>query len=101
MTRAGTSPFGDRLRWLREAAGLTQEELADRSGLSRDAVSALERGRRRHPQLQTIRALATALGLSDEDVQTLRSSTPLRPGGGPVAPVAGTSASLPTPLTRL
>ncbi len=101
MTRAGTSPFGDNLRRLREAAGLTQEELADRSGLSRDAVSALERGRRRHPQPQTIRALATALGLSDDDVRMLRASTPLRPGGGPTSPVAEPPSTLPTPLTRL
>ncbi len=101
MTGAGISPFGDRLRRLREAAGLTQEELAERSGLSRDAVSALERGRRRHPQGQTIRALATALGLSDEEVRALRESTPLRPGGGPAPRMEEPPSSLPTPLTRL
>ena len=101
MTRAGASPFGDRLRRLREAAGLTQEELADRAGLSRDAVSALERGRRRHPQAQTFRALATALGLSEEEVRELRSAAPLRPGGRPVAPVVDPPASLPAPLTNL
>ena len=36
--------FGSRLRQLREAAGLTQEELALRAGLSPRAISALERG---------------------------------------------------------
>ncbi len=41
--------FGARLRRLREAASLTQEELASRAGLSPNAVSALERGQRKHP----------------------------------------------------
>ena len=37
--------FGDLLRRYRLAAGLTQEALAERAGLSSDAVSTLERGR--------------------------------------------------------
>ena len=43
--------FGERLRRHREAAGLSQEELAARAGLAANSVSALERGerRRRHP----------------------------------------------------
>ena len=40
----GEGPFGDLLRELRAAAGLTQEELAARAGLSPNAVGALERG---------------------------------------------------------
>ena len=56
--------FGTRLRRLREAAALTQEELAARAGLSAKAVGALERGERRHPHPPTVRALAAALGLS-------------------------------------
>jgi predicted ATPase/DNA-binding XRE family transcriptional regulator len=61
---AGT--FGVQLKGLREAAGFTQEELATISGLSVHAVSSLERGQRRRPQLDTIRALATALELDTE-----------------------------------
>ena len=56
-------PFGARLRRLREAAGLTQEELAARAGLSRNAVGALERGIRKRPYPHTARSLAHALGL--------------------------------------
>ena len=38
-----------RLRALREAAGFSQEELAERAGLSSHAISALERGTRTRP----------------------------------------------------
>jgi predicted ATPase/DNA-binding XRE family transcriptional regulator len=48
---------------LREAAGFTQEELATIAGLSVHAVSALERGQRRRPYPETVRALSTALDL--------------------------------------
>src|SRR5262245_2806759 len=56
--------FGAQLRALREAAGLTQEELATIAGLSVHAVSALERGQRRRPHFDTIRALSSALDLN-------------------------------------
>lgn len=36
--------FGSKLRQLREAQNLTQEQLAERSGLTPHAISALERG---------------------------------------------------------
>jgi len=55
--------FGVHLKGLREAAGFTQEELATVAGLSVHAVSSLERGQRRRPQLDTLRALASALEL--------------------------------------
>ena len=38
--------FAELLRGYREAAGLSQEELAERAGLTAGAVGALERGRR-------------------------------------------------------
>ncbi len=53
------------LRRQREAARLTQEELAGRSGLSVRAISDLERGRTRRPYPRTIRLLADALGAPD------------------------------------
>jgi DNA-binding XRE family transcriptional regulator len=46
---SGSESFDARLRSLREAAGLTQEELALRADLSPKAVSALERGERKRP----------------------------------------------------
>jgi predicted ATPase/DNA-binding XRE family transcriptional regulator len=56
--------FGAQLKALREAAGFTQEELATIAGLSVHAVSALERGQRRRPHVDTVRALAAALDLT-------------------------------------
>ncbi|SDS97431.1 tetratricopeptide repeat protein [Jiangella sp. DSM 45060] len=57
--------FASLLRRHRLAAGLSQEELAEKAGLSSDAVAALERGRRRAPRPLTVRLLATALNLSE------------------------------------
>lgn len=62
--RAADEPFGTLLRRSRERAGLTQEQLAERAGISANAVSALERGTRRRPYAHTRDALATALGLT-------------------------------------
>jgi predicted ATPase/DNA-binding XRE family transcriptional regulator len=56
--------FGAQLKALREAAGFTQEELATIAGLSVHAVSALERGHRRRPHAETVRALSAALDLT-------------------------------------
>jgi predicted ATPase/DNA-binding XRE family transcriptional regulator len=85
-----SSEFGARLRQFRIAAGLTQEVLAERSGLSVNAVSALERGERRHPYPSTIQALAEALGLSDSGRAELSS-----------AAVAPQSTGEPGPADRL
>ena len=86
----GGSSFGDLLRELRAAAGLTQEELAERSGLSPNAVGALERGQRRRPYPHTVRALADALNLGEGDRASLLGAVPERGGaslsGGDAAP---------------
>src|SRR5919206_2140351 len=51
------------LRRYRVAARLTQEELAERAGLSVRGLSDLERGARTRPRPHTVRQLATALAL--------------------------------------
>ena len=56
--------FGAQLKTLREAAGFTQEELATIAGLSVHGVSALERGERRRPHVETVRALSAAFDLT-------------------------------------
>ena len=58
--------FGSNLRHQRDAAGLTQEELAYRAGLNRTTISLLERGKRM-PGLDTMAALAVALDLASLD----------------------------------
>jgi predicted ATPase/DNA-binding XRE family transcriptional regulator len=67
-TRPTTDPamsFGALLRRLRVLAGLTQEQLADRAGLSARAVGDLERDGARRPRLDTAALLAEALGLEE------------------------------------
>jgi predicted ATPase/DNA-binding XRE family transcriptional regulator len=59
--------FGATLRRHRIAAGLTQEELAERAGLSTRGIQDLERGARRSPHATTIRRLSEALGQLDPD----------------------------------
>jgi transcriptional regulator with XRE-family HTH domain len=56
--------FGGVLRRFRERAGLSQEELAERAGLTANAIGALERGERQRPYPQTVRQLADALALA-------------------------------------
>lgn len=60
-------PFDALLRRHRKEVGLTQEELAERATLSVEAISKLERGTNRKPQRETLRLLADALALSDEE----------------------------------
>src|SRR5678809_273212 len=91
--------FGTRLKALREAAGFTQEELATIAGLSVHAVSALERGERRRPHVETVRALSAALDLNGATGDALLASA-----RAPVSNAAvdvPSAASLPLPLTVL
>lgn len=100
-TSGQDAPFGAHLRRLRDAAGLTQEELAERAGLTAKAISDLERGRRRHPYPHTVRSLADALGLSEEERGSLFAAVPKRGDAGPAAPSAVPEPTLPSPPTLL
>lgn len=59
--RSGES-LGDHIRGLRHSAGLTQQQLADKSGLSVAAIRDLEQGRVARPRRDSSRRLAKALG---------------------------------------
>ncbi len=65
MRGSETSIFGNLLRRHRQAAGLSQEELAELARLSAVSVGALERGTRRAPYRETVALLANALALSE------------------------------------
>src|SRR6476660_2254991 len=99
MKGAAPRSFGAQLKALRETAGFTQEELATITGLSVHAVSALERGERRRPHVETIRALSAALDLTgaarDAFLESARSPT----RATAVDELIG--ASLPVPMTAL
>lgn len=56
--------FAQRLQSLREAAGLSQQDLAVRADLSMSLVSKMEQGKKADPRLSTLLALAGALDLS-------------------------------------
>jgi predicted ATPase/class 3 adenylate cyclase len=66
--------FGELLRRYRLAAGMTQEMLAERAGLSARGVQDLERGVRQTPNADTARRLAEALDLAESDRATLQSA---------------------------
>ena len=55
--------FGDIVREHRQRLGLTQEDLADRSGVTVRTIGKIESGRIAAPRLTTARLLAEALGL--------------------------------------
>ncbi|MGH7687662.1 MAG: ATP-binding protein [Candidatus Dormibacteria bacterium] len=90
--------LGPTLKRLRLAAGLTQEELAERAGISARTVSDTERGLRSAVHHDTARRLASGLGLSDaqwpsfEAVARATDSRPLAAAPGTGLP------SIPTPL---
>jgi predicted ATPase/transcriptional regulator with XRE-family HTH domain len=101
--------FGARLRWLRESVGLTQEELASRAGLTSNGVSALERGQRKRPYPHTVRSLADALGLTEQERRALLATVPKRSEPAsftaeekpPPASSAPVVSALPRPTTPL
>jgi len=63
--------FGALLKYHRLAAGLSQEQLAERAGLTAQAISTLERGFRRAPYRDTVHALAQALALDPPSAAAL------------------------------
>jgi predicted ATPase/class 3 adenylate cyclase len=63
----GSERFGELLRRHRQAAGLTQPELAERAGLSVRGINDLERGVRQTPRKDTVTLLAAALGLAEAE----------------------------------
>ncbi|MGF9755294.1 helix-turn-helix domain-containing protein [Microvirga sp. 0TCS3.31] len=105
MGTRGDGTLGSVLRGLREDAGLSQEELAERAGLSPHAISALERGTRTRPYPHTLRSLATALDLDEGERAALLAAVPSRSArpAGPTSPAAGSPGrrDLPVPVTPL
>jgi predicted ATPase/transcriptional regulator with XRE-family HTH domain len=77
--------FGELLRSHRHAAGLTQEDLAERAGISPRSVSGLECGDGVAPRRDTVARLARALGLTGVQRAALEGMVVRRPGLRPGA----------------
>ncbi len=101
MKRGAPGSFGAQLKALREAAGFTQEELATIAGLSVHAVSALERGQRRRPHVETVRALSAALDLKGATLDALLGSARAPAPMAAVDELSGVPLALPLALTLL
>ena len=82
MPGSQPSSFGAQLRRYREAAGFSQEDLAERANLAAKAIGALERGERRRPYPRTVQMLAAALQLSETQRRELIASVPRAPSSG-------------------
>lgn len=102
MVIGPSSPFGDVLRRLRIGAGLTQEALAERAGLSVRGISDLERGVNRTPRRDTLALLAEVLRPQEGDRAAFDAAAH---GRGPRAfswPAGSNlAATLPAPITPL
>ena len=94
--------FGVLLRAHRLAAGLTQEDLAERAGLSLRAIQNLERGDRR-PYADSANRLVAALSLEGDERAAFELAARPQPRAPaePRAPARGATlpTNLPTPLT--
>ncbi len=72
-------PFVERLKQVREAAGLTLAQISERSGIDQPALSRLENGQNKNPTLDTLWRYAAAVGqrlvLSTETIRSTRRLT--------------------------
>ncbi|HEY8286958.1 MAG TPA: helix-turn-helix transcriptional regulator, partial [Chloroflexota bacterium] len=100
MEVSSPQPFSELLRHYRAAAGLTQEELAERAGLSSRGVGLLEQGSRQ-PYRDTVRRLADVLVLTDEERAHFAASGRGLPRDRQGARAAGAPLSSPEPQAGL
>ena len=78
MSRPDSPPLASLLRRFRREAGLTQEQLAERAGVSARTISDLERGLKTTPQAATMELIAEALALSPGEHSALLAAVPRR-----------------------
>ncbi|GIE30408.1 XRE family transcriptional regulator [Actinoplanes italicus] len=81
--------FGELMHDARQAAGISQRALADRSGISLATVRDLEQRRTRRPRQAVVEAIVAALGLAGDRAAALRrAAVPPLPAAA-AAPVGG------------
>jgi transcriptional regulator with XRE-family HTH domain/tetratricopeptide (TPR) repeat protein len=71
------------LRTFRTRAGLTQAALAEKAGLSEQAISVLERGTRSRPRIDTVRSLTIALSLTPHEADQFHTVARGKSGKAP------------------
>ncbi|MCA6219274.1 MULTISPECIES: cell morphology transcriptional regulator XreR1 [Photorhabdus] len=59
--------FGQRVRYLRQSSGMSQEAFADKCGIDRTYISGIERGVR-NPTLEIINIIASGLQIELTDL---------------------------------
>jgi transcriptional regulator with XRE-family HTH domain len=98
--RADPSAIGARIRQLRLARSprLTQEQLAERAGVSVDLIGKLEQGQRQTAQLGSLHKLANALGV--EVSLLLARPWPAGASGQPTDPATAGSAPMRSPAAN-
>ena len=60
--------LGERLRAVRRRLGMSQEELALRSGVTQEAIEVVESGKRRYMRSDHLARLVKALGVSADEL---------------------------------
>lgn len=88
--------FASRLKQLREAAGYSQNALAEKAGLTRQALSRLELGER-EPTWETVQRLATALGADCSEFNDPELEMPEEKPPSPLGRPRKTPAPQPAP----
>jgi transcriptional regulator with XRE-family HTH domain len=61
--RKQPASVGERVKRLRKRAGMTQQELAGKAGISLSNLAQIEQGQKTDPRISTVTALAEALGV--------------------------------------
>jgi len=97
---SGSQTLGAMLRGFRWRAQLTQEELAERAGVSVRTIRNLESDRLTSPRLSSLRAVAEGLGLNTEERRVLDSLAGLDVAARRAA-ASSIGGSIPVPLSPL
>lgn len=97
--RGEPTGFGPRLKQLREAAGLSQEQLAERIGFNKFSIAKLEQGVR-EPTWTTVCLLIRALNVSCEAFMATPTEEPPVPMAGHGRPKKPSDAEAPAAPTK-
>ena len=90
--------IGDQVKQIRTALGMTQQQLAERSGLAQNVIAEIETGKRESMTLPTVRKVATGLNcqfvglIPENDIARLRAEQGERVAQKIIAITSGSAA---------